>query len=187
MSRGSRTMLSPFAIHSTRMAIAASPAPRKAAFCRNSSRTTTLPPSMMRVYGTPVATTFASAPMMCRMSGAKATPATPNTIASASPRRTACAAATDPARHHGRDDAQPHREDQRQHRLGQRHPRHRLVPELGDEVDVDDREERLHHHLQHHRHGEENDRAPDRAAGRVAPGATHGVHQDVPPGLGRRC
>ena len=63
-------MLRPLAIQSTRIAIAASPAPRKAAFCRNRSTITTFPPSMTLMYGSPVATTFASAPMMRRMSAA---------------------------------------------------------------------------------------------------------------------
>jgi hypothetical protein len=43
---GSSTMLMPLATHSTRMALAASPAPRKIALITNSSRITTLPPSI---------------------------------------------------------------------------------------------------------------------------------------------
>ena len=42
-------MLIPFAIQSTRIAIAASPAPRKIAFIRNNNSTVALPPNMMRV------------------------------------------------------------------------------------------------------------------------------------------
>ena len=49
MSSGPRMMLIQFASHSTRIAIAASPAPRKIALTRKSSRMTTLPPSMTRV------------------------------------------------------------------------------------------------------------------------------------------
>ena len=41
---GSRTMFRPFASHSTRIAIAASPAPRKAAFCRKRSTITMFDP-----------------------------------------------------------------------------------------------------------------------------------------------
>ena len=47
--QGPSAMLMPFASHSTRIAIAASPAPRKIALMRKSIRMTTLPPSMMRV------------------------------------------------------------------------------------------------------------------------------------------
>ena len=43
-----------FASHSTRMAIAASPAPRNTALIRNSSRITTFPPSMIRAYVLPI-------------------------------------------------------------------------------------------------------------------------------------
>ena len=46
ISSGSSRMLRPFATHSTRIAIAASPAPRKIALITNSSRITTLPPSI---------------------------------------------------------------------------------------------------------------------------------------------
>ena len=42
-----------------------------------------------------MATTFSSAPMIRRKSGANATPPMPNTTASASPIRMACAAARD--------------------------------------------------------------------------------------------
>jgi hypothetical protein len=43
---GSSTMFSALATHSTRIAAAASPAPRKIALMTNSSRITTLPPSI---------------------------------------------------------------------------------------------------------------------------------------------
>ncbi len=48
IKHGPSTMLMLFASQSTRMAIAASPAPRKTALMRNSSRMTTLPPSITR-------------------------------------------------------------------------------------------------------------------------------------------
>ncbi len=47
--QGSSTRLTALASHSERMAIEASPAPRKAALIRNSSMMVTMPPSMMRV------------------------------------------------------------------------------------------------------------------------------------------
>ena len=49
MKQGPSTMLSTLPNHSTRMAIAASPAPRKTALIRNSSMTVTFPPSITRV------------------------------------------------------------------------------------------------------------------------------------------
>src|SRR2546426_10195577 len=44
---------SDLASHSTRIAIAASPAPRNTPLIRNISRITTFPPSMIRAYGLP--------------------------------------------------------------------------------------------------------------------------------------
>ena len=49
MRHGSRQMLIALAIHSTRIAIAASPAPRKTALIRNSIRMTPLKPSTIAV------------------------------------------------------------------------------------------------------------------------------------------
>ncbi len=49
MNSGPRIMLQPLAIHSERMAMAASPAPRNTALIRNSSSTAALPPSSTRV------------------------------------------------------------------------------------------------------------------------------------------
>jgi len=46
--QGPSTILMPLASHSTRIAIAASPAPRKMALIRNSSRITAFPPSITR-------------------------------------------------------------------------------------------------------------------------------------------
>ena len=46
ISNGSSTMFRPFATHSTRIAMAASPAPRKIALITNSSMITALPPSI---------------------------------------------------------------------------------------------------------------------------------------------
>ena len=49
MRQGSRIRLRMFETHNRRMAMAASPAPRKMALLRNSSTTTPDPPSAMRV------------------------------------------------------------------------------------------------------------------------------------------
>ncbi len=51
ISNGSSTMLMPFATHSTRMAEAASPAPRKMALMVNSNMITALLPSTHCMYG----------------------------------------------------------------------------------------------------------------------------------------
>ena len=56
MKHGPSTMLSAFASHSVRIAITASPAPRKIALIRKIMNTVTLPPSMMRVKSEPSAT-----------------------------------------------------------------------------------------------------------------------------------
>ena len=56
-SIGPSTMLMPLASHSVRIAIAGSPAPRKAALIMNSRITVTLPPSMMRGKRPPIAIT----------------------------------------------------------------------------------------------------------------------------------
>ena len=50
ISSGQSTMLRPFDSHSTRIAMAASPAPRKIALITNSSMITALPPSIHCVY-----------------------------------------------------------------------------------------------------------------------------------------
>ena len=69
MSSGSSTRLQAFAIQSDRIEIAASPAPRKIALMRNSSRTKTFPPNMIRVkLGS--ARTVGGAFMSLRSSGA---------------------------------------------------------------------------------------------------------------------
>ena len=134
MSRGSRTMLSPFAIHSTRMAIAASPAPRKAAFCRKQQQDDDVAPEHDARVRNPRGHHVlvgahdvqdvgreghaGDAEHDCQRQSQK------DGLRGCT-RRPVPVASTDPARHHGRHpDAQPHRErvDQRQDRLGQRHP-----------------------------------------------------------------
>ncbi len=49
INRGFRQMLTMFAIHSARMAVVASPAPRNTALTKNSRKIVTLPAKMMRV------------------------------------------------------------------------------------------------------------------------------------------
>ena len=85
-------MLIALAIHSTRIAIAASPAPRNTALMRNSSMITPLAPSMT-VANDALATTAGDAPINCSNAGAYATPNTPTGTATSTPSRIACTAA----------------------------------------------------------------------------------------------
>ena len=90
-------MLMAFASHNTRIAIAASPAPRKIALMRNSKRTVALPPSSMRVYPEPIAVTAGDAPMTASRRGARVIPTTATTAATPSPRAIPCTAASEAA------------------------------------------------------------------------------------------
>ncbi len=63
MKHGSRIKLIMFDTHSSRIATAASPAPRKMALFKNKSSTTPLPPSAIRAYPLPVATIAGEAPI----------------------------------------------------------------------------------------------------------------------------
>ena len=60
---GSISRLIEFEIQSTRMAMAASPAPRKTALFSIKSTTTQQPPRVMRAYLVPAATTAGDAPI----------------------------------------------------------------------------------------------------------------------------
>ena len=77
-------MLIALAIHSTRIAIAASPAPRNTALIRNSIMITPLAPSMI-VVNAALATTAGDAPMNRSKAGAYATPNTPTGTATSTP------------------------------------------------------------------------------------------------------
>ena len=89
---GSRQILIALAIHSTRIAIAASPAPRNTALMRNSSMITPLAPSMT-VANDALATTAGDAPINRSNAGAYATPNRPTGTAISTPSRIACTAA----------------------------------------------------------------------------------------------
>ena len=86
-------MLIAFASHSTRIAIAASPVPRKIAFTRNSKTIVALPPYMIRAYVVPIANTLGDAPMSPNKCGAAITPLTPRMSAINAPSTMACTAA----------------------------------------------------------------------------------------------
>ena len=92
-SIGPSTMLMPLASHSVRIAIAGSPAPRKAALIMNSKITVTLPPSMTRGKRPPIAITSGDAPIAASRRCPANAPTTPTTTASPSPSAMACTAA----------------------------------------------------------------------------------------------
>ena len=71
---GPSVMLIALAIQRTRIAMAASPVPRKTELMMNSSVTPPLAPSMTRANRPPVDTTPSSAPIILRRSGANRTP-----------------------------------------------------------------------------------------------------------------
>ena len=90
---GPSTMLMALPIHSTRIATAASPAPRNAALIRNSSTIVALPPSITRVNVLPVAITSGEAPISASSAGAYHAPATPMIADTTTPSAMACTAA----------------------------------------------------------------------------------------------
>ena len=74
-----------FDTQNRRMAMAASPAPRKMALLRNSMTMAPQPPSAMRAYPEPVATMAGDAPISCSSFGAKIPAGTPSISEIASP------------------------------------------------------------------------------------------------------
>ena len=178
MKHGPSTMLSTLPRISTRMATAASPAPRKTAFCRNSRSTVALPASISRVNPLPVATTLsvrAHDPQERRRKGGRQQRDRGGNHEAEHDRLPGGAGGAlvvvlaGAARHQrGRADRQPHRRgvDHRHHRLGQADGRHRVGAEMRDPEHVGHREDRLHGHFHDHRHREHDHRLPDRS-GRV--------------------
>jgi hypothetical protein len=75
--QGPSTMLMALPNHSTRMAMAASPAPRNTALMRNSISTVPLPPSITRAKPLPVCRTSSLAPIRRSSAGAYSAPMTP--------------------------------------------------------------------------------------------------------------
>ncbi len=85
MKHGSRKRLKMLASQSDRIAIDASPEPRKIALIRNRSRMTPLAPSMIAVKREPVAMTPGAAPIAASRRGASVAPAMPMGTATAIP------------------------------------------------------------------------------------------------------
>ena len=85
-------MLMMLANHSTRMAMAASPAPRKTALMRKRSSTVPLPPTITRGNVDPIASTSSRAPIITSRSGPNAMPTAPIRMATPIPRIIACTA-----------------------------------------------------------------------------------------------
>jgi len=77
----------------TRIAIAASPDPRKTALIRNSSTTVTLPPSITRVNPSPEPITSGDAPIICRRVDARGAARSPMSAATMAPNTIDCPAA----------------------------------------------------------------------------------------------
>jgi hypothetical protein len=93
MKQGPSAMLRMFASQSVRIAMAASPAPRKTALMRKIRNTLMLPPSITRVKPLPCAIADGDAPMSARRSVAKIAPTPPSAAATPAPRRMICTAA----------------------------------------------------------------------------------------------
>ena len=70
IKHGFRQRFTMLASHSTRMAVAASPAPRKTALIRNNRKMVALPAKIMRVYPLPILTTSSVPPITRSRSGA---------------------------------------------------------------------------------------------------------------------
>jgi hypothetical protein len=83
-----------FDTQSRRMAMAASPAPRKMALFKNNSRTAKLPPRQILAYPLPVAMISGVAPIIRSKLGAKRKQGTPTATAIKDPRAIACTPAT---------------------------------------------------------------------------------------------
>ena len=92
MSKGSSKILMPLAIHKTRMAITASPAPRKTAFKIKRSMMVIFPPSSIAVYPQPVSTTCSEAPISPSISCGNSTPSIAIGSAINTPSQIDCAA-----------------------------------------------------------------------------------------------
>ena len=198
MKHGPRTMLSRFPRNSTRMAIAASPAPRKTALIRNSSMTVTLPPSITRVNALPDCTTSGDAPIRPQQGGRVRRrqdgnqrgddDAQEDRLRGRARRAVRVLLADAPRDERHRADRQPHRDrvDDRQHRLGQADRRDRIGAEVRHPEHVGDGEDRLHRHLDHHRHREHDHRPPDRR-GRVVDWPARGTRRGASPRRRRRA
>ena len=93
IKQGPSRMLIQFASHNVRIAIAASPAPRKIALIMKSITTVTFPASITRVNAEPCSTTHGEPPISWSSFGASGAPMTPMTIETISARAIAWTAA----------------------------------------------------------------------------------------------
>src|ERR1700722_3972905 len=91
---GSSTRLMMFDTQSSRIAIAASPAPRKIALFKKSSMIAPPPPTAIRAYPDPTATTLGDAPIHSSSFGARNTHGSPTMNVITKPSTIACTAAT---------------------------------------------------------------------------------------------
>jgi len=86
----------------------------------------------------------------------------------------------------GQAEAERHREDHGEKRLGDSHRGHRIGPQASDEERVEDAEEGLHGHLQDHRDGQE-EHGPGQAAGREVVLASSQGFAERGPRAGPEC
>ena len=92
IKHGDSTMFNAFARIKTRIAIAASPAPRNIAFNRNIKTTTAFPPSMIRMNREPSSSKCGFAPSSVNICGANTIPTTLIATDVITPRYITCAA-----------------------------------------------------------------------------------------------
>ena len=171
MKHGPSTMFSALASQSVRIAITASPAPRKIALMRKIRNTVALPPSMMRAKSGPSVTiAFARAHHsqdVRREASEHDTESRRHADAEQHdlPRRVRrgfrILFADAPRDDRGRRDRNADRDrvDERHDRLGDADHGDRILAQPRNPEHVRDGEERLHHHLEHHRHREQDYRA----------------------------
>ena len=192
MRHGPSTMLTALANHSTRIAMAASPAARKMALIRNSSRTLPLRADHhTREIGARAHDlgTRAHRPQQrgSRRNRHRARDdagqhADQDRLDGGARRRVGVLLADAPRHRRRRANRQPHRDrvNDGHQRLGDADGGDRVRAEPADEEDVRHREHRLHQHLEHHRHGQQDDGAADRRLRVVLVGAFDRLAQRRP-------
>ena len=190
--QGSSIRLMMFETHSSRMAMAASPAPRKIALLRKSRTTAQLPPSAMRAYQLPVAMMSGVAPISAKQIGREDEArhsdrygndqAEEDSLHPGDRRAFGVFLSNAPRDHGGGRQAESHTDGkhQAQHGLGQTDGSNRVCAQPSDPEDVDDGKQRFENHLQHHGHGQKQDGAVEAAGGVILVRAADRFHQGRP-------
>ena len=198
MKQGSSAMLIRLAIHSVRMAMAASPLPRKMPLIRNSITMARLPPRTMRAYPVPVRMTEGVACMNSSSRGAKMQPADSHQDGEHNARadrlhgghrRAFGIVLPDAARHRrGGGHGEPHGdgEDDHDDGFGESDGSHGVGAEARHPEGVDHAEGGLHHHLQNGGNGEQGDAPGQTALREILRGAGKRFAQELPLAAGWR-